>query len=685
MMQNVDSDNKHEDPAGVASADVDFLRSITSSEDNALLLEKLVHDECHYIGISRDEDFWDDENDFVLREGDDLFYLGYFIGKSNRLESLSLSQMPVNNSFRDGLAVNKSIQVLYIQRDLGQKGFQSLAPFLRSTNTLKELFFDANFISRESMKSIALLLSQYQIPSLKEIYVEDVQFGDEGYVDIARAMSMQPQLEILSLTYLNEDHTPFHQGHITLGETMKHWKSPCLRTLDLESSHINDDDMLALVEGMANCSNLERLCIAGNETITEIGLRALSSLFQSKKFSLCSFDLRDMNITDGGMTALETGLASLKLLNRLDLSNNSIGDVGLEALAAGLVGLLYLEVLALRNNAAFSAIGLTSLSRVLQTSQSLEYLDLSSNSIDDEGLHAFTKGMKKSCTIESLILTNNAISSGVQSLAEMSSLRRLHIRNNNIGDNDKAMEALVEAMESLCNLEYLGLNGITSSGLSVFAPGFQCERSFLQELDLCATNIEDCGAIALANGLRGNKSLTKVCFDHRGLTNVGWSAFERLLCDTSSINKTYCSNHTLENIGNSYRDDYPASMKVLLRLNEQKDEGVNVPIRKILMSHSDFDMTPLLQWKLKLLPFVVTWFERARSSQPTRSRFALKERNLSAVYQFVCGVSHTVVEDYASNEISSAAISPTPKKRKINHAEAEACVQIHRQKQNRRR
>ena len=113
-------------------------------------------------------------------------------------------------------------------------------------------------------------------------------------------------------------------------------------------------------------------------------------------------------------------------------------------------------------------------------------------------------------------------------------------------------------------------------------------------------------SIALANGLKGNQSLTKVCFDHRSLTNVGWNSFDKLLCDTSSVNSTYYPKHTLEEIGEFHRDDYPTSINFLLKLNKEKDQGVNVPICKILLRHSDIDMTPLLPWKLKLLPFVIT-------------------------------------------------------------------------------
>ena len=672
-MQDVDSNNQ-ENAAEVPT--FDHFRSITSSDDNAFILESLFHNDCLHLTISRDEelDIFEDELDladdnyFIVREGDDLHYLSNLIGKSHRLKSLDLYHMPLTDSFRDGVAVNKSIQELYIYRDLGEEGFRCLAPFLPNTNTLKELKFSSVSISTESMTSISSILNQCQMQSLKRIYLNYVQLGDEGYAEFARALGRQPQLEVLSLTYLNFDEvpSPFHHGLIALGSTMKNWKSPCLKVLDLQSSHVNDDGMLALVEGMANCSNLERLNFRGNNTITEIGLGALSSLFQSKKCGLCAFDMSDMNITDDGMTA--PGLASFKLLKKLDLSCNRIGDVGLKALAAAKPDFHHLEELELSSNAGFTAVGLKSLSSMLQTVSRLKDLNLSNNSIDDKGLQSFTIGMKDQCTIERLDLSHNAISSGVRSFAaaKMSSLCRLVLRNNNVGNNYEAMEALAEGIEGLRNLESLELSWATTSGLSALAPAFQSEKCSLQELDLYATNIEDSGAIALANGLRGNKSLAKVYFNGiHIITDVGWSAFERLLCDTSSVNSTYCSNHILREIGNRYHVDYPASIEALLDLNKQKDQGFNVPICKILMCHSDFDMAPLLRWKLKLLPFVVTWFERARSSQPspTHSRTELKGRELSALYQFISGASQSVFEGYCSSSVSPASNS---RKRKIN-------------------
>jgi hypothetical protein len=117
------------------------LESITSTDNNALILEQLKNNDDSFkmLGIVGADYDWIDGDDFVVHEGDDLGWLGYFIGKSKRLESLFVHHLPQDSSFRQGLAHNQSIQKLYIWNDLGKAGFQSLALFLQNTNTLEEL------------------------------------------------------------------------------------------------------------------------------------------------------------------------------------------------------------------------------------------------------------------------------------------------------------------------------------------------------------------------------------------------------------------------------------------------------------------------------------------------------------------------------------------------------------------
>ena len=658
------------------------LESITSSERNELILEKLRNNDASFkemsiVGTDYDESKTDD--DFDVQEGDDLGWLGYFIGQSTRLESLFVHHLPGDRSFRQGLSQNQSIQELYILRDLGKAGFQSLAPFLQNTNTLEELHLSMSFefTSFECAQNVALLLSLCQIKSLKRLAFDENGLSGEGFEAIARALRAQPQLEELNLYNISREDAHFDQrGYAALGATMKNWTSPSLNKLCIYQSDLNDEGLLALVEGMTNCVNLKHLDLSGNRSgpITVVGSRALSSLFQSKKFCLQSLDLSRMSIDNEGMVALASRLAAFQSLESLNLSNNAMGDEGLKALAVGLSNKNNLESLNLGSNGPFSAIGLRHLSDyVIPTAMNLKELSLGGNAINDEGMQALAIGLRKNLTLERLYLSSNAIGSeGLRALAaaEISTLLWLQLANNAI--NDEALGVLVGGIGNFISLETLDLshnNMITSSGLDVLANIFQCTSCPLKEIHLYPTNIGDSVAQAFAEGLLGNQSLTKLCFGYRNVTALGWAALSTLLCDTSSVNNIYHSNHTLKVIGRGYfttLDDIPSSFERYLELNRQNNQ-YDVPICKILMSHSDLDMTPLLQWKLKLLPFLVAWFERAQSCRTylEESITSFERRELSALYQFIHGLPLLAASGFYK-QMSTEAHS---KKRKFDHCD----------------
>jgi len=112
---------------------------------------------------------------------------------------------------------------------------------------------------------------------------------------------------------------------------------------------------------------------------------------------------------------------------------------------------------------------------------------------------------------------------------------------------------------------------------------------------------------------------------------VGWSALSKLLCDTSSINNTYLSNHTLEVVGDFYdMSGTPPDIGHYLAWN--KDQRIDAAICKILKTHDHFDMKPFFQWKLKFLPVMVAWFQRARAAG---LEHLLGSKKLSSMYDFV--------------------------------------------------
>ena len=92
------------------------------------------------------------------------------------------------------------------------------------------------------------------------------------------------------------------------------------------------------------------------------------------------------------------------------------------------------------------------------------------------------------------------------------------------------------------------------------------------------------------------------------ITHIGWQAFSKVLCDTTSVNATFLSNHTLRSLGLNANEI--EVIGPLLELNERNDKKEIATI-KILQTHDDFDMLPFFEWEFKCLPMVLGWLERA--------------------------------------------------------------------------
>ncbi len=532
------------------------LEQITSDEYNAEILRLLRDSDPNFTYVYI-QNHYEDFCDFVIREGDDLGWLGYFVGQSNSLHSLGIQYLPQDreqvDAFVRGIECNQLIQKLEFYGDIGD-GFQSLGSLLKNDN-LKFLTFSNFDIGLECARNIAFMLNQpNQRNATTILNFEGVNFPDDAMTEIATALSVHPQLEQLNCF----ESSIGRNGCVALGNTLGSMRNPNLKQLCLSDNSFDDEGLQVLVAGMRNCHNLAQLVLDGNESIALDGFRSLSTLFQSAHSHMTILQLSSMNIGDEGMRTIAAGLASLQLLEILDLSDNSIGDLGLQTLLEGISHCYNLKELRLSANRSISAVGLRSLSALLQSD---------------------------SCALDCLSI-------------------------------------------------YLDGDGV---------------------------------AAALANGLKGNIKLKKLIFNTDRLTSVGWSAFLRLLCDTSSVNNTYLSNHTIETIGYWGNLDTPEDVKQLLALNKRTGRPL-AAIIKILNSHPDFDIDPLCQWKLKLLPLVMSWFRRVDALAGVykileKSEVTIRSRKLSTLYKFIRGMPLLAIIDGSHN---NSAMSARSRKRKIS-------------------
>jgi len=290
------------------------LEDITSCEGNAEILQRL-RDQSWDTSLNRlritDDDIADDDY-FVVSEGDDLGWLGYFIGKSKYLEDLRIGSWGEGGNieaFMEGINHNQSIDCLHIGTDLRGVSFRNLGPFFRNNNRLVQLEISFE-VGLECAQSIAFVLGESQYHSLAHIRVEGCHLSDEGFAEIATALRINPQLSVLSL----ENNSIGLMGCIALGETMRGWASN-LKVLDLDGNGIDDQGLQALAAGMTN-TKLEELYLSGN-LITAVGLRSLSEYFQSDSCCLKTLNLYGINFGDEGAMALAEGLIGNKSLTSL--------------------------------------------------------------------------------------------------------------------------------------------------------------------------------------------------------------------------------------------------------------------------------------------------------------------------------------------------------------------------------
>ena len=197
---------------------------------------------------------------------------------------------------------------------------------------------------------------------------------------------------------------------------------------------------------------------------------------------------------------------------------------------------------------------------------------------------------------------------------------------------DTELEALTLALEKTSRLKVLDLShnaSITGRGYRSLSALLENPNSCLQELRISHNNVGDEVALMLAAALTNNAKVKVLSLHGNTITARGWSFFSKLLCDASSPNATFLSNHTLQSIHGGASD----GVRLFLKLNHGTDKE-QITLTKILRYHPVLDMHPRFVWEYKLLPLVVGWLERA-AAVPVSFEPNIDGRKLGTCYQFV--------------------------------------------------
>jgi len=292
----------------------------------------------------------------------------------------------------------------------------------------------------------------------------------------------------------------------------------------------------------------------------------------------------------------------LSMLGKFFQNNNSLIEIGMEDCVLNTAEGVHQLTLAIGN-----------------CNKSLKHLSLTDNEIGEGQLVNIITALSVHPQIERLTFTRmNIDRNECTALATLlrcttTQLQLLELYGNNI--DDEAIGLLVPALcgHTLRDLKLGSNRSITINGWKAVSSLLEAPDSKLKTLHIHGNNIGDDGALVFANSLTNNSTLYHLDLDRCGITLDGWIPFSNLLCDTSSINKTYLSNHTLRYLGDYHQEEeYPDHFDISanLEINEHENKQ-QVAMFKILHAHSHFDMKPFFEWDIKVLPIMIEWFTKA--------------------------------------------------------------------------
>ena len=210
---------------------------------------------------------------------------------------------------------------------------------------------------------------------------------------------------------------------------------------------------------------------------------------------------------------------------------------------------------------------------------------------------------------------------------------------------DEQLLPIVDAVRGLQQLEELTLGGsvdnnIGDASCEALATLLTDPNCNLHALDLGHNNITNEGATTIANSLVNNTKLRVLCLYYNQIDPSVDDVFSKILCNNTSINLTYSSNHNLETLNLNEVRENGRQLESLLDMNAETNKS-HVAIKKILKFHPNMDMEPLFDWDaereqtLKALPYSIGWFESARVAiADDDEQYGIEERKLSAIFKF---------------------------------------------------
>ncbi|XP_072132514.1 NACHT, LRR and PYD domains-containing protein 3-like [Mobula birostris] len=218
------------------------------------------------------------------------------------------------------------IQKLWLERvDLTDSGAEDLASAVSTNPSLTELNLSYNKLGDSGVKRVPAALRNPEC-KLQKLWLKDVGLTDSGAEDLASALSTNPSLTELYLGANN-----LRDSGVKLVSAALRNPECKIQKLELDNVGLTDSGAEDLVSALSTNPSLTELNLSGNK-LGDSGVKLVSAALRNTECKIQKLELFSVGLTDSGAEDLVSALSTNPSLTELSLVSNSLTDRSVPAL-----------------------------------------------------------------------------------------------------------------------------------------------------------------------------------------------------------------------------------------------------------------------------------------------------------------------------------------------------------------
>ena len=480
------------------------------------------------------------------------------------LQYLDNTNIISNNNSKDNLDVLsliiKSNPNQYNYQKINKKSTEINPLFIRGTEenlkrpnfakNTEEVFYKYNLLYGSDTTNIITTYS----PKMRPMSASINGFNKKMIKDLSENIYVFTEEEIVELVKARCKDIGIDARENMLQKFREYCNSKCRnRIVDLSDSYLGTNSIKLISKIIHNGDRISRLNLTKNN-LGDCGVEILINAVKNSK-SLLYLNLTSNSITYKGGKIIFSNLKDQQSIIDLNISSiegtnrNRLTASGIKDIELFLKKNIFLETLNLSGNSIKDE-GFILLCKGLNGNNNLINLNISNNEIHDKGLK---KGLDliTSCKLDSLNISynpilNNGLKKLTHSLKNFQNLHKLNVSNCSF--EFPGFQYLINGIQFIKRLEYLNV-----SGNNLKSKNFEkikiCFQTFgIKYLNMSKCKLENETAYILGECLQGNESIKNINISENKIGDEGFKSFMELFSSNNSIEVFDCSINLISDL-----------------------------------------------------------------------------------------------------------------------------------------